>query len=81
MKNITLYSSRISCASVPATLKGVIMSLKGVLNVNVLYEDQALNVKYEEKEISLDEIIAKIGQETGILMRQERIDVDKKNIL
>ena len=68
MKTITLHPSRIGCPSIPGTMKGIVSSIPGVADVKVRYEDRALDISYEESQISVDDIIKKIGSEMGLAM-------------
>ncbi|MBI4225357.1 MAG: hypothetical protein HY617_03415 [Candidatus Sungbacteria bacterium] len=68
MKTITLHPSRIGCPSIPGTMKGMMLSIPGVENVIVRYEDRSLDVTFDETKISPEEIIKKIGQETGLAL-------------
>ncbi len=68
IQKITLHPSRIGCPSIPGTMKGIVHSLKGVEDVNVRYEDRSLDVTFDDEQVSLDEIIKKIGDEMGLAM-------------
>lgn len=68
MKTITLHPSRIGCPSLPGTMKGMILSIPGVTNVVVRYEDRSLDVTFDETKVSPEDIIKKIGQETGLAL-------------
>jgi len=70
VKKITLHPSRIGCPSLPGTMKGIIMSMNGVIDVEVRYEDRSLDVTFEDEKISSSEIIKKIGQELGLMMEE-----------
>ena len=65
---ITLHPSRIGCPSIPGTMKGIIMSLKGVQKVHVRYEDRSVDVTFEDAEITIGEIIKKVGKEMGLAL-------------
>ena len=67
-KTITLHPSRIGCPSIPGTIKGIVMSVSGVAEVKVRYEERSLDVTFDEKVTSSDEIIKKIGEEMGLAM-------------
>ena len=66
MKTITLHPSRIGCPSIPGTMKGMMLSITGVSAVKVRYEDRSLDVTFDEARVSPEEIIKKIGEETGL---------------
>jgi len=68
MKTVTLHPSRIGCPSIPGTMKGMIMSLEGVKGVKVRYEDRSIDVTFDDKKISSDKIIRKIGEEMGLAL-------------
>ncbi|MBI3442332.1 MAG: heavy-metal-associated domain-containing protein [Candidatus Sungbacteria bacterium] len=66
MRTITLHPSRIGCPSIPGTMKGMMLSIPGVSDVKIRYEDRSLDVTFDETMVSPEEIIKKIGQETGL---------------
>ena len=66
MKTITLHPSRIGCPSIPGTMKGIMLSITGVSAVKVRYEDRSLDVTFDDTKVSPEEIIKKIGEETGL---------------
>ena len=68
VKKITLHPSRIGCPSIPGTMKGIISSTDGVLEVEVRYEDRSLDVTFDDEKTSSGAIIKKIGQELGLMM-------------
>ena len=68
IQKIILKPSRIGCPSIPGTMKGIILSIKGVKEVTVHYESRALDITYEDSEISYQSIIDKIGQEMGLAL-------------
>lgn len=70
IKKITLHPSRIGCPSIPGTMKGIIMSISGVLEVVVRYEDRSLDVAFDDEKTSSSAIINKIGQEMGLMMEE-----------
>lgn len=78
IKIFTLHPSRIGCPSIPATIKGIIMSQKGVKEVKVRYEDRSLDVTFDDTKISTEEIIKKIGAETGLAMEVGELHASKK---
>ncbi|MCH8986845.1 cation transporter [Patescibacteria group bacterium] len=67
-KTITLHPSRIGCPSIPGTIKGIIMSIEGVQDVKVRYEERSLDVTFDEDKVNPEEITKKIGEEMGLAM-------------
>lgn len=68
IKNITLHPSRIGCPSIPGTMKGIIMSVKGVQDVAVRYEDRSVDVMFDDAEASVEQIIKAVGDEMGLAL-------------
>ena len=68
IKKTTLHPSRIGCPSIPGTMKGMVMSIPGVKDVKVRYDDRSLDVTFDDVETSAQEITKKIGQEMGLAM-------------
>lgn len=68
MKNITLHPSRIGCPSIPGTMKGIVMSLSGVSDVRVRYEDRSIDITFDDEKIGVEKIQAVIGREMGLAM-------------
>ena len=66
MMTKTFYPSRIGCPSIPGTVKGIISSLPGVTEVKVRYEERAVDVSFDETQISPEAISKKIGEEMGL---------------
>lgn len=79
IKTITLNPSRIGCPSVPGTMKGVIMSAKGVRDVKVNYEARSLDVTFDDSETSEEEIIKKVGQEMGLALESNSTSGEKND--
>lgn len=52
------------------------MSIKGVKEVRVKYEERSLEVTFDDAETSEDEITKKIGEEMGLAMRADGGDKD-----
>lgn len=71
IKTVILSPSRIGCPSIPGTMKGMIMSIRGVKEVGVKYEERSLEVTFDDAETSEDEITKKIGEEMGLAMKAE----------
>lgn len=67
-KTITFRPSRIGCPSIPGTMKGMIMSVKGVQDVKVHYEERSVEVTFDDAETNEDAIIKKIGEEMGLAL-------------
>lgn len=69
IKTVVLNPSRIGCPSIPGTMKGVVMSIKGVKEVKVKYEERSLEVTFDDAETSEEEVTKKIGEEMGLAMK------------
>ena len=67
---MTLHPSRIGCPSLPGTMKGMMLSLKGVRAAAVRYEDRSVDVTFNDEETSADEIIKMIGREMGLALER-----------
>ena len=68
IKNATLHPSRIGCPSIPGTMKGIIMSIKGVQDVTVRYEDRSVDVAFDDAQTSVEHIIKAVGNEMGLAL-------------
>lgn len=68
IKTVTLHPSRIGCPSIPGTMKGLVMSIDGVSDVEVWYEERSLDVTFDDERTSSDTIIKKIGEEMGLAL-------------
>ena len=68
VKKITLHPSRIGCPSIPGTMKGIIISMKGVEDVIVRYEDRSVDVTFDDTQTSVDQIIKAVGAEMGLAL-------------
>ncbi|MBI2624176.1 heavy-metal-associated domain-containing protein [Candidatus Parcubacteria bacterium] len=68
IKTATFHPSRIGCPSLPGTMKGIVMSLTGVQDVKVRYEDRSLDVTFDDAQTSEEAIIKKIGSELGLAL-------------
>ncbi len=67
-KTTTLHPSRIGCPSIPGTMKGIIMSIKGVETVKVRYEDRSIDVTFDDAQTSIEYIIKAVGNEMGLAL-------------
>ena len=67
-KTVTLHPSRIGCPSIPGTIKGIILSIPGVAEARVRYDDRSIDVSFDDQQTSAEEIIKTIGRETGLSM-------------
>lgn len=65
---IRFRPSRIGCPSIPATMKGMIVSIKGVEEVKVYYEDRSVDVTFDDAVTNEKEIIAVVGKEMGLAL-------------
>lgn len=72
IKTITLYPSRIGCPSIPGTMKGIIMSVKGVQDVVVHYEDRSVDVTFDDAKTSIDRVIKAVGNEMGLALESAK---------
>ena len=70
IKIVTLHPSRIGCPSIPGTMKGMAMSIPGVSEVKVRYEERSLDVTFDDEKTSVEEIIKKIGNEMGLAIEK-----------
>ncbi|OHA04249.1 MAG: hypothetical protein A3J58_01405 [Candidatus Sungbacteria bacterium RIFCSPHIGHO2_02_FULL_52_23] len=68
IKTVTFHPSRIGCPSIPGTMKGIVMSLPGVSDVKVRYEERSIDVTFDDAKISVREIQEEIGREMGLAM-------------
>ena len=68
IKTITLHPSRIGCPSIPGTMKGIIMSVKGVQDVAVRYEDRSVDVTFDDQQTTIEQIIKAVGNEMGLAL-------------
>ena len=78
VKTVTLHPSRIGCPSIPGTMKGIAMSIKGVKGVKVRYEERSLDVTFDDAEISVAEIIKKVGDEMGLRLEEGEFAASKE---
>ena len=72
IKTKTFHPSRIGCPSIPGTIKGIMMSIPGVSEVKVRYEDRSCDVTFDDEKTSEQEIIKTIGKEMGLAMGLEQ---------
>ncbi|MDA1337176.1 MAG: cation transporter [bacterium] len=68
LKTLTFHPSRIGCPSIPGTMKGIVISIPGVKDVEVRYEERSIDVTFDETKTSPEEITKKIGEEMGLAM-------------
>lgn len=68
IQTITLIPARISCPSIPGTMKGIVISLPGVTDVKVNYEERSLSITFDNDKLTPEKIIKEIGRETGLAM-------------
>ena len=69
----TLYPSRISCPSIPGTMKGIVMSIPGVHQVDVRYEERALVITFDDAQTDVQAIIVAVGAEMGIALSTDAL--------
>ncbi len=79
IQHVTLHPSRIGCPSIPGTMKGIVMSIPGVQDVRVRYDDRSLDIVLDDEKVSVDTIIKRIGQEMGLAMEQADKPGSKKD--
>ena len=77
IKQITLHPSRIGCPSIPGTMKGMVMSIPGVTDVKVRYDDRSLDVTLDDGKTSAEAIAKKIGEEMGLAMEVGALNARK----
>lgn len=70
IRTATFHPSRIGCPSLPGTMRGIIMSLPGIHDVKVRYEDRSLDVTFDDAQTTPAAIITKIGAEVGLAMEE-----------
>ena len=80
IKQVTLHPSRIGCPSLPGTMKGIVISMEGVKEVIVRYEERSLDITLDDEKISADMIIKKIGQELGLMMEEGEFMAKKSDV-
>lgn len=68
-KTVTFRPVRISCPSIPGTVKGIVVSLPGVKNVEVRYEERSIIVTFDDTLVTEDTISTHIGAEMGFAFR------------
>lgn len=54
------------------------MSLEGVMDVDVRYEDRSLGVTFDDEKITVGNIIKKIGDELGLMMEEGELSAKKE---
>jgi len=68
MKKATFHPSRIGCPSIPAQMKGILLSLPGVASVDVRYDDRSLDVTFDDRRASERDIIQEVGTTLGLAL-------------
>ena len=66
IKTATFLPSRIGCPSIPGTVKGIIVSMPGVQDAKIHYEERSVDVTFDDEKTSEDAISKKIGEEMGL---------------
>ena len=66
IKTITFRPSRIGCPSIPGTVKGIVMSMPGVEEAKIHYDERSVDVRFDDAKTSQRDITKKIGQEMGL---------------
>lgn len=80
LRKTTLHPSRIGCPSLPGTMKGIIKSLDGVIDVDVRYENRSLDVTFDDQKIAVGAIIKKIGDELGLMVEEGELSAKKEGV-
>lgn len=79
LRIVTLNPSRLGCPSIPGTMKGVIVSLKGVKEAKVHYDAGTFEVTFDDTETSEEEIIKRVGQEMGVAVKPQSAESQTPN--
>ncbi len=66
LKTVTFRPSRIGCPSIPGTMKGIIISLPGVKDVKINYDERSADITFDSEKIKEEDISKKIGEEMGL---------------
>lgn len=66
IKTMTFRPSRIGCPSIPGTVKGIMMSMPGVEDAKIHYEERSVDVRFDDAKVSQQDITKKIGAEMGL---------------
>jgi copper chaperone CopZ len=66
IKTLNFRPSRIGCPSIPGTVRGIIVSLPGVKDAKIHYEERSVEVSFDDSQITEDDISKKIGEEMGL---------------
>lgn len=80
LRTVTLHPSRIGCPSIPGTMKGMILSFKGVREVVIHYQQRSLDVTFDDAETSEQNIIQAIGKEMGLALHTEEHHAGKDRV-
>lgn len=62
----------------PGTMKGIAMSLEGVEDVKVRYDDRSLDVTFDDRKVSTEKIIKKIGDDLGLMLEEAEPESKKE---
>jgi len=63
---LTFRPSRIGCPSIPGTVKGIVMSVPGVIDAKIHYDERSVDVRFDEEKTNAQVITKKIGEEMGL---------------
>lgn len=80
LKTVTLHPSRIACPSIPGTMKGMILSIPGVREVKIHYDDRSLDITFDDTEASEEKIIKAVGAEMGLALHSEAENAAKNKV-
>ncbi len=65
-KTLTFRPSRIGCPSIPGTVKGIVMSIPGVVDAKIHYDERSVDVRFDDAKTDEQMITKKIGAEMGL---------------
>ena len=66
IRTMNFRPSRIGCPSIPGTVRGIIVSLPGVQDAKIHYEERSVEVMFDDTVVSETDISKKIGEEMGL---------------
>ena len=59
-------------------MKGIIISVKGVQDATVRYEDRSVDVAFDDTQTSVEQIIKAVGDEMGLALESAKHGSAKK---
>ena len=66
IKTLHFRPSRIGCPSIPGTVRGINVSLPGVQDAKIHYDERSVAVTFDDSQVSPADISQKIGEEIGL---------------